>query len=302
MDVALADLRVFLALAREGSFTRAGAASFLTPSAISRAVRRLETTVGTELVVRDEAGTHGLTPAGERFVEGAAAVLQAAAAALETARSGPGAVPVRLALPGLGAVLPPGMPLVTRVRRYLRRVAPEVTVHVLGVPFSSMWRALRDDHADVVFNSVPSPDPMIVSTRIGRMERIGLVGVRHPLAGVGSMPAADFARQRLLADPDLPAPWMALWTLDDVRGDHAADLTPFEAPSMPVALARLHAGREALVTQGDVGRVPGPFAEITLVGAPPTWHWADRRRGDRRRGVAELVNAVAWALTPAQVP
>jgi DNA-binding transcriptional LysR family regulator len=89
MNLDVEDLRVFTALARAGHYGRAAEASCLSRSGVSRAVRRLEQTVGQPLVRRNAAGMHGLTEAGERFVRHAESILQACEDAVEDARHGP---------------------------------------------------------------------------------------------------------------------------------------------------------------------------------------------------------------------
>lgn len=63
----LANLQVFVAVARLGSFTRAAEYIHLTQSAVSKQVAALEEALGTSLFVR--AGGVRLTPAGQQFLE-----------------------------------------------------------------------------------------------------------------------------------------------------------------------------------------------------------------------------------------
>lgn len=88
MNLDVEDLRVFTTLARTGHFGRAAEASCLSRSGVSRAVRRLEQTVGLPLVRRNAAGMHGLTAAGERFLGHAESILRACELAVEDARQG----------------------------------------------------------------------------------------------------------------------------------------------------------------------------------------------------------------------
>ncbi len=73
-------LRVFLAVARHRSFTRAGEGLHLTQQSVSEAMRKLEATLGHEVVVRSPRGVE-LTAAGETL----AAELPEALAGLERA-------------------------------------------------------------------------------------------------------------------------------------------------------------------------------------------------------------------------
>ena len=64
---ALDGVEAFLSVAQHRSFRRAAAELGVTPSAISQAVRALETRVGAALFIRTTRSV-GLTEAGERFL------------------------------------------------------------------------------------------------------------------------------------------------------------------------------------------------------------------------------------------
>ena len=67
-------LEYFAAVARHGSFTRAAQELWITQSALSQQVRRLEAELGVELLRRTPRGAE-LTPAGEELLPRAEAVL-----------------------------------------------------------------------------------------------------------------------------------------------------------------------------------------------------------------------------------
>ncbi|MGH3669931.1 MAG: LysR family transcriptional regulator [Pseudonocardiaceae bacterium] len=81
----LRQLRVFVAVAEELSFTRAAQRLYLGQQAVSKAVRQLERELGVELLVRT---THevGLTEAGATLLESGREVLAVADAAFERTR------------------------------------------------------------------------------------------------------------------------------------------------------------------------------------------------------------------------
>jgi DNA-binding transcriptional LysR family regulator len=97
---ALDGVETFLSVARHRSFRKAAAALGVTPSAVSQAVRALETRVGAALFARTTRSV-GLTEAGQRFFERAAPAFDELVAAGEAAR-GLGQRPaglLRLAVP-----------------------------------------------------------------------------------------------------------------------------------------------------------------------------------------------------------
>lgn len=297
MDVDLGDVRCFLALVETGHFGRAAAVVHLSPSALSRRLHRLERTVGESLLVRDAVGTHALTAAGRSFADRAPALLVMTAAAVQEARSRGSGRGIRLGLPG-APLAPPVDPMYARVLRELRRLSPSTELHLIGVPFGEMWSCLRSDTVDVVLNGCPSPDLRTVSEPLVPLTRVGLVGLSHPLAGAGAVDAATFAELDLIDDPSLPRHWAELWWLGDLRPRSEARIVELDVPSIRAALHELARGTVATVTQGSYGRIPGDYALVELTNAPPVWHYADHRRGDRRPEVAAVVAALRAAMTP----
>jgi DNA-binding transcriptional LysR family regulator len=81
---ALEGVEAFLATARRRSFRRAAADLGVTPSAVSQAVRGLETRIGAALFIRTTRSV-GLTEAGQRFFDRAGPAFEELAAAAEAA-------------------------------------------------------------------------------------------------------------------------------------------------------------------------------------------------------------------------
>src|SRR5579885_2815598 len=82
---ALDGVEAFLSVAQHRSFRRAAAELGVTPSAISQAIRTLETRLGAALFVRTTRSV-GLTEAGERFLSRAKPAFEELVAASEVAR------------------------------------------------------------------------------------------------------------------------------------------------------------------------------------------------------------------------
>jgi DNA-binding transcriptional LysR family regulator len=82
---ALEGVEAFLAVARRNNFRRAAADLGVTPSAVSQAVRSLESRVGAALFARTTRSV-GLTEAGQRFLDRAAPAFEELLAAGEAAR------------------------------------------------------------------------------------------------------------------------------------------------------------------------------------------------------------------------
>ena len=76
--LSLDDLRIFLAVARSGSFRSAAAQMFISQPSLSRVVARLESQLGTQVFTRGPRGVV-ITESGEVLLSGARRLLDAAA-------------------------------------------------------------------------------------------------------------------------------------------------------------------------------------------------------------------------------
>ena len=92
-------LRYFVAVAEEGTFTRAAARLFIAQPALSKQIHDLENEIGARLLVRTSRGV-SLTAPGAELLEHARAVLERLEAARERIRAlaaAPGARPLAVA-------------------------------------------------------------------------------------------------------------------------------------------------------------------------------------------------------------
>lgn len=102
LPISEADARVFVTVADAGSFTAAAALHGMTPSAVSKAIGRLEGDLGVQLLTRTTRALH-LTEEGKAFHERCARAFDLLAEAAEEAGAGTRAVAgtVRVGLPPL---------------------------------------------------------------------------------------------------------------------------------------------------------------------------------------------------------
>ncbi|MEU6853120.1 LysR family transcriptional regulator [Actinacidiphila alni] len=200
-DVSLTALRVFRAVAGEGTFTAAAASLGYTQSAVSRQIAALERAAGGQLLERRREGVR-LTPAGRVVLRRAGAVLdEIDAAARELSGLPAGTATVRLGwLPSAGAVLLP------RVLAELRRTEPGIEVLTREGTTPVLARALRAGSLDLaLLASAPPfrpPDdespPMVLRTLTERALLLA-VPVTHPLARGDYADVADLRGQRWIA-------------------------------------------------------------------------------------------------------
>ncbi|MDH6612494.1 DNA-binding transcriptional LysR family regulator [Streptomyces sp. SAI-208] len=200
-DVSLTALRVFRAVAEQGTFTAAAASLGYTQSAVSRQIASIERAAGAELLERRRDGVR-LTAAGRVVMRPAATVLDEIDATARELSGLPGqAGTVRLGwFPSAGAVLVP------RALAALRRTDPDLQVVGREGSTPALVRALRAGSLDLaLLASAPPfrpPDtespPLALQTLTERALCLA-VPASHPLARGDYVDVSDLRGQRWIA-------------------------------------------------------------------------------------------------------
>jgi DNA-binding transcriptional LysR family regulator len=191
--VELRHLRYFVAIAEEGSFSRAAERLWVAQPGLSTQVRRLEAELGVKLLERHTRGVD-LTPAGALFLERARLALAAAETAGATGRDLDAGVAGSLRLGVAGRArwqLTPDL---------LQRFAgerPGVELTVLEAYGGTLWRDLRDGRLDAVVAPSGHASPDLSVLELGSEAWVVLVGTGHGLAGIGPLAASDLAGERI---------------------------------------------------------------------------------------------------------
>lgn len=199
----LRQIRAFVVVADEASFTRAAARLSLVQSAVSAAVRNLERQLGVALFERT---THhvNLTEAGRLFLPEARRTLAAAQEARHVIEQLHGGLrgEVRLGLiqtPPHIAVQP--APLISK----FRAMHPGVTVSVRAGGSVSHAEDLRKKRLDVAFVILPPEAMAGLDTHVLTTEKLQLLcHAGHPLAGREQVELAELVDQPFI---DTPATW-----------------------------------------------------------------------------------------------
>ena len=190
----LRQLRTFVALAEELSFTRAAERLFVGQQAVSKSVRQLEHELGVELVERT---THDvrLTSAGAALLEVGRPALAAAEAAFAAAREAGHGLTGTIRVGVSPAVSPLDRQEVVDV---LRRGAPEVSVSLLEVRPRDVRRLLRARELDLVLARTSDDGPDVDSAALRPTPAVLYVPVGHRLAGGEPVALAALDGERLL--------------------------------------------------------------------------------------------------------
>ncbi|MFI6023662.1 LysR family transcriptional regulator [Streptomyces sp. NPDC051287] len=202
-DVSLTALRVFRAVAEQGTFTAAAASLGYTQSAVSRQIAAIERAAGAELLERRRDGVR-LTAAGRVVMRRATVVLdEIEATARELSGLPEGTGPVRLGwFPTAGAVLVP------RALAALRRSDPGLVVVGREGTTPALVRALRAGSLDLAllasappFRAPDTESPPLALRTLGERALCLAVPAAHPLARGDFVDVDDLRGQRWIAGP-----------------------------------------------------------------------------------------------------
>jgi len=186
-------LRTFVAIAREGSFTRAAGQLQLTQPTVSQQLAALEKSIGATLIVRQprhlrltEAGT-ALLPYAERILSLCEEAVQAAREVAAEARRS-----LRL---GVGHTL--ATYLLPNLLQQLRRRRPEVEVHIQTGNTTDLLTAVADGQVEVALVGSPASHPELEIAPFTEDELVVIVPAGDPWAEREGVTLDDLRRRPL---------------------------------------------------------------------------------------------------------
>ncbi|CAM5602889.1 LysR family transcriptional regulator [Streptomyces spiroverticillatus] len=220
MDVHTRDLRYFLAVATELSFTRAAESLYVSQPALDKQIRQLERALGAELFVRDRREVR-LTQAGEALLPHAQQTCSTwelgtvALAALRTATAGVLTVGMCTGT-GTGAGRAGVLPA---IGSRFADAHPEATPVLRQSGWDDPTAGLADGSSDVAFVWLPLPEPSRYAHLVLAEEpRHVALPAGHRLAGRSTVDFADLLDEPFLALPDSAGPLRDYWLATDARG------------------------------------------------------------------------------------
>jgi DNA-binding transcriptional LysR family regulator len=297
MDVQVRDLRYFVAVAEELSFTRAARERlFISQPALSKQIRQLEATLGVTLFDRDRRSV-GLTAAGAALLPHARTLIAgwdraqeelAAIAAAQRARLTVG-FQTRFCLE-----LRPAIATAFAERR------PDWVLDFRQVSWEDPSAGLLDGRSDVAIVWLPVPET--VSWRLLHEEpRWVALPAGHRLAGRDSVAFGDLLDEPFLALPASAGALREYWLAVDERDGRparvAAEVTTpdetFEAVANGVGVVLLARGN------AEIYQPPGVVAR-PVAGVSPTRLAVAWREQDTRRAVRDFVTVAVANGNPAR--
>jgi DNA-binding transcriptional LysR family regulator len=291
----LRHLRTVAAIARHGSLTRAGEELYLSQSAISQQVSRLERELGFEVFRRTSRKVE-LTPQGEVIVDYARRVL----AELDGLRSDLEELTGRLrGRLRIGGVYPTGPYDLFGMLADFRSAHPDVAIHMVEDTQDDVLAALGADELDCAFTAL-DPDALgdeFTATLLWEEELVVALPVGHALSSRARVTFEDLAAEDLIAYRENSAMRRRLERAMADRG-----LEPRNAfVCTEMAAVRVLAGKGlgVAVMPRSVAEQPGPAIELRPIGPERlTWPIALVWRAARRQtpaGKAFLKVALQYA-------
>ncbi|WP_127782756.1 LysR family transcriptional regulator [Rhodococcus sp. X156] len=256
-------LRHFVAVAEQPSFTKAARSLGVARTELSRSLAALQEQVGEPLVVPGEQPTR-LTAAGEALLTQArSALAEPDPRGSETADDAP-----REQTFTVGYV--PGVTLAKWSRVWSERM-PTVPLRAVGVEVAEQVDALRSGRVDVCLVRLPVQREGLSVVRLYEEVPVVVVPKDHPVALFDAVGVADLADEHLLQDPDTVPEWrdVASELRTGERPTVAEELTDAQRIELvaaglgivvvPQSIARLHARRD-LVYRPVHDVAPSPVA------------------------------------------
>ncbi|MFC6884516.1 MULTISPECIES: LysR family transcriptional regulator [Actinomadura] len=286
----LRTLGYFVAVAEELHFGRAAARLQMTQPPLSRAIKRLETDLGCELLRRSAAGV-ALTPAGTLLLDEARTLLARADQVRARVSAAAGAATLTV-----GTLADSAEEFGTRLAAAYRRRHPGVRVRIREADLTDPTTGLRAGLADVALTREPF-DTVGIATRVLRSDPLGAVlRTDDPLAGRGSLRVDDLADRRWFQFPDGTDPvWRAFWT------------GPPDGPRREGPVVRtVHECLQSILWNGTVGMAPLHHAlpegltAVPLVDLPPSRLVIAWNSGDTRPLVRSFVQIALAAYRSAR--
>ncbi|MFF0410340.1 LysR family transcriptional regulator [Kitasatospora sp. NPDC004745] len=281
-DLELRLVRYFTVVAAHQHFGRAAADLHVAQPALSRQIQRLEKHLGTRLLDRVPQGTR-LTPAGQRFLPRARALLQAARQA-ELAVRGQ-AETERITIGYVEDLV------ITAAVEELRRRHPDAEITTRYLSCRDVG-ALSDKHVDALIARAPLPLAAdVLTTPLYEEPRVLVVPRGHPLADRPSVTSEELAGEEAAPCPFETADWASYRIL-------GADVPPIE--SYEDKLELVASGRAiAVLPVGDRRSSLRPdLVTVPIEGAPSSRVVLVSRKGDPNPMIRNL-RLVARAVLPA---
>jgi DNA-binding transcriptional LysR family regulator len=279
----LRHLRTIEAVARHGSLTKAGEELYLSQSAISQQIRRLELELGFEVFRRTSRRVE-LTAEGRVILSCAQRVLAEVDGLHSELEEMTGLLRGQLRI---GGVYPTGPYDVFGMLAAFRAAHPEVAVHMIEDTQDGVLEALRADELDCAFTAL-NPDTLgdeFAATLLWEEEFVVALPVGHRLCERARITFEELAAEDLIAYRDNSALRRRLERTMAAKGLEPRNA--FVCTEMAAVRALTSKGLGVAVIPRTAAEQPGPPIELRPIGPERlTWPVALVWRAGRRQTAA----------------
>ena len=288
MSFDLHRLRIFVAVARAGSFTRAAAQLHMAQPTVSQQIRALEDAVGAPLIERGPRRLR-LTPAGEALLPYATRLALLADEALQATRTAAGVAAHTLRL-GVGQTLATYL-LPELLRRYRER-APHCHTRIVTGNSATLLEQVAEGSIEIALVGSPAAHPDVVVTPF-MQDRLVVIVAPHDIWASREAVDLDELRDRPLLSREpgsaLHATVERLLGSATLAGDTVIMLGETEAIKRSVEVGLGVALIQAIAVQREVAL--GRLRALALRGTDDrrTYAWARRARQWLSPAAAALV-------------
>jgi DNA-binding transcriptional LysR family regulator len=287
----LRQLRYFVAVAEESSYTRAAERLTMSQQSLSQQITLLERMLGVKLFDRDTRGT-GLTAVGALFLPEARAVLARAAEAVDVvaraARGEIGSLCLAFLATTTNYLLPP-------VVRAVRQRLPELRLTTEETTIAPLVEGLFKGRYDVAFTRPPLVDGLETRTLVSEPV-CAVLPEGHPLAGRSELTLGELAGERWVLTPRSSwEPWHQAFDASFHTAEFTPDVVQRDASvqgllglvAAGVGVTRLARSASSLRRTGVV------FVPLAGEFVPTEMVWLSGNTSPALRGLLDVVTDVA---------
>jgi DNA-binding transcriptional LysR family regulator len=276
----LRHLRTIAAVARHGSLTKAGEELYLSQSAISQQIRRLELELGFEVFRRTSRRVE-LTAEGQVILGCAQRVIAEVDGLHNELEELTGLLRGQLRI---GGVYPTGPYDLFGMLADFRAAHPEVAVHMVEDTQDDVLQALRADDLDCAFTAL-DPDTLgdeFAATLLWEEEFVVVLAPGHPLCALARITFEELAGEDLIAYRDNSALRRRLERTMSALGFEPRNA--FVCTEMGAVRALASKGLGVAVLPRTIAEQPGAPIELRPIGPERlTWPIALVWRAERRQ-------------------
>lgn len=217
MDVDTRLVRYFIAVADEGSLTRAAQRLFVSQPALTKQIKHLEAQLGVRLFTRSRAGM-SLTEAGQALAEQAPTLLATCDQVLQETKS---AASRAARVLRIGFLASAANEATQDIIARFGRIRPGWRVDMRQAAWSDPSAGLADGEVDAALLRLPFPgqDTLRVEVLLTEPRWVALPAA-HPLAARDQIPFRDLWDEPFVAAPPETGWWRDYWLAVDERDSH----------------------------------------------------------------------------------